>query len=329
MVKNIYSKSTPHTRIKHYDLLILGAGPAGLTAALYASCYNLNVAVISKLIGGTANLAEEVHNWPGYVGSGTELMKKFKEQGESFGARFLQAGIETVLKDENGFAVEFRQEDEIKVIHGKTLIIAFGTERKKLDLPGEKKFVGKGVSYCALCDGQLFRNKVVAVIGGADAAAKSALYLSEIAKKVYLIHRRDELKAEPVLIDKIKKKRKIEIYYNSIITKIEGKDRVEKIKVEKTENKKVKRFEADINGLFIEIGGKPVTEIFGGLGLKFDKNHIVTSKKMETSIDGVFAAGDATSGYLKQIVTAAGDGAMAAKSAYDYLRFEYKKEKKN
>jgi len=182
MVKNIYSKSTPHIRIKHYDLLILGAGPAGLTAALYASRYNLDVAVIGKLIGGTANLAKEVHNWPGFIGSGTELMKKFKEQGESFGAKFLQAEIDNVKKDENGFLVEFEQGDETKVIHGKSLIIAFGTERKKLDLPGEKEFVGKGVSYCAACDGQFFKNKIVAVIGGADSAAKAALYLSELAR---------------------------------------------------------------------------------------------------------------------------------------------------
>tara|TARA_Y100000310_G_scaffold263261_1_gene273389 strand:+ start:23925 stop:24911 length:987 start_codon:yes stop_codon:yes gene_type:complete len=327
MVKNIYSKSTPHIKIKHYDLLILGAGPAGLTAALYASRYNLNVAVVSKLIGGTANLAKEIHNWPGYIGSGTKLMEKFKEQGESFGARFLQAEVEGVSKDENGFVIEFGKNGDTKVIHGKALIIALGTERKKLDLKGEKGFVGKGVSYCAECDGQFFKKKVVAVIGGADSACKSALYLSDIAKKVYLINRREGLKCEPNLIDKVKSKRKIKVYYNSIITKIEGKESVEKVKVEQTENKKTENFDLSVNGLFIEIGGKPITIVIGALGLKFNGEHIITTKEMKTSVKGVFAAGDATSRYLKQIVTAAGDGAMAAKSAYDYLRFEYKKDK--
>ncbi|MAH45774.1 thioredoxin-disulfide reductase [Candidatus Pacearchaeota archaeon] len=327
MVKNIYKKSTPHRRIKHYDLLVLGAGPAGLTAALYASRYNLDVAVVGKLIGGTANLAEEVHNWPGYVGSGKDLMKKFKEQGEGFGARFLQAEIDNVEKDNDGFVIELKHDDEKKIIHGKALIVAFGTERRKLDLEGEDEFVGKGVSYCATCDGQLFRGKVVAVVGGADSAAKSALYLADVAKKVYLIHRRDELKCEPTLLGEIKKKRKIKVYYNSIITKIDGGEKVEEIKVEQTEDEKTEKFELDVNGLFIEIGGKPMTEIVGGLGLKFNNSHIVTTKEMKTSVDGIFAAGDATAGYLKQIVTAAGDGAMAAKSAYDYLRFEYEKEK--
>jgi thioredoxin reductase (NADPH) len=326
MVKNVYDISIPHIKIKHYDLLILGAGPAGLTAALYASRYNLNIGVIGKLIGGTANLAQEVHNWPGYIGSGKELMKKFKEQGESFGAKFLEAEIDGVKKDENGFIIELKQNGGTKVIHSKALILALGTERKKLDLEGEKEFVGKGVSYCATCDGNFFKKKVVAVIGGADSAVKSSLYLSEIAKKIYLIHRRAELKCEPALLDKIKNKRKIKVYYNSIITKIEGKNNVEKIKVEQIENRKTEKFELDVDGLFIEIGGKPLTDIVKELDLKFENKHIITTKEMKTSVKGVFAAGDATSGYLKQIVTAAGDGAMAAKSAYDYLRFEYGKK---
>ena len=155
MVEHIYSKGHPHHKIEHYDVLILGAGPAGLTAALYAARYNLKTAVIGKSIGGTAALAGEIENWPGYIGSGTNLIKKFKKQAGRFGARFLEAEVHNVKKDKNGFVLEL----EDKEIHGKALILALGSEHRKLEIEGEKEFVGKGVSYCATCDGLFFKNK--------------------------------------------------------------------------------------------------------------------------------------------------------------------------
>ena len=170
MVKS-YDRGTPHEEIEHYDLVVLGAGPAGLTAAIYAGRYNMKTLVIGKSIGGTANLAGEIENWPGYVGSGMELMVKFKEQAEKFGAKFLESEVEKVEKDDNGFVLHLMD----KEIHGKTLIVALGTEHRKLNIEGEKKYLGKGVSYCATCDGNFFRNKEVAVIGGANSAAKAAL----------------------------------------------------------------------------------------------------------------------------------------------------------
>ena len=211
MVNKIYPKNTPHNKMEHYDCLILGAGPAGLTAAIYAGRYNMSTAIVAKSIGGTANLAGELENWPGYTGSGMELMKKFREQAEKFGAKILQAEITNIKKDENGFVIEVNK----KEIHSKTLIITLGTEHRKLNVPGEKELLGKGVSYCATCDGNFFREKEVAVIGGANSAAKAALYLSDICKKVYIIYRREEMRCEPIIFEKLKKIKNIEFHYNS------------------------------------------------------------------------------------------------------------------
>lgn len=327
MVKNIYKKGTPHKNIQHYDVIILGAGPAGLTAALYAARYNLDVAVVAKSIGGTATQAGEIENWPGFMGSGTELMKKFKEQAEKFGAKYLENEVEIVKKDENGFVLELNHTSEKKEIHGKALIIALGTENRKLNIKGEKELLGKGVSYCATCDGMFFKNKTVTVIGGANSAAKAALYLSEVAKKVYIIYRKNEMRCEPVSLKKISNTKNIEVIYNSVPKKINGTNKVESIEIETTNNDKKetktkKTIETD--GVFIEIGATPAVDVVYGLKLKMEKDYIVTDKTTKTNVQGVFAAGDNTNNNLKQVVTAAAEGAIAAKSAYDYLRFEYK-----
>jgi len=321
MVKNIYLKKHPHEKIEHYDVLILGAGPAGLTAGIYASRYNLSVAVVGKTIGGTATQAGEIENWPGFIGSGNELMQKFKSQAEKFGAKFLEAEVDNVKKDNNGFVIEIKD----KEIHGKSLIVALGTENRKLNVLGEKEFLGKGVSYCATCDGMFFKNKVVAVVGGADSAAKAALYLSELAKKVYVIYRKNEMRCEPISLQKISKKKNIEIIYNSIPLKISGKNKVEKIEIETTkENLKKFKKELDVDGVFVEVGATPAIDVIKDLKIKVDKDYIVTDKNTKTNVAGVFAAGDITNNKLKQVVTASGEGAISAKEAYDYLRFEYK-----
>jgi thioredoxin reductase (NADPH) len=318
MVKHIYPKGERHDNIEHYDVLILGAGPAGMTAALYAGRYNLSVAVIAKSLGGTASLAGNIENWPGFIGSGLELMRKFREQTEKFGARFLEAEITSVKKDENGFILEIRD----KEIHGKTLIICLGTEHRKLEIPGEKEFLGNGVSYCATCDGLFFKNKNVAVVGGADSAAKAALYLADIAKKVYILYRKEQIRCEPVSFDKIKKKGNIEIHCFSNPVKIIGNKKVEKVEVEQIElDKKAKKYTLDIDGVFIEIGATPVVDIIKSLGIALDpQGQIITDKSAKTNVSGVFAAGDGTNNILKQVVVAAGEGAVAAKSAYDFVR---------
>lgn len=321
MVKQLYEKGTPHEKIEHYDVLILGAGPAGLTAALYAARYNLKTAVVAKSIGGTANLAGEVENWPGFMGSGKELMKKFHEQAEHFGAKFLEAEVTNVEKDENGFVLEINK----KELHGKALIIALGTEHRKLDIEGEKEFLGKGVSYCATCDGLFFKNKKVAVVGGADSAAKAALYLGDICEKVYVIYRREELRCEPINLEKLKSHKNIEIIYHSNPKKISGDKKVESLELLKQEpNKKDETLKLKVDGVFVSIGATPVVDIVENLNLDIDCGFIKTDCDGRTSIKGLFAAGDVSNNNLKQIVTAAGEGAISAKATYDYLKNEYK-----
>jgi len=316
MASYIYSKSLPHSKKEHYDLVILGGGPAGLTAAIFAVRYTLKTLVIAKKMGGTAAIAGEVENWPGLIGSGKEIMDKFKAQAEKFGAELFEAEVDNVEKDENGFVLEIKD----KEIHCKSLIIALGTENLKLNVEGEKEFLGKGVSYCAVCDGNFFKDKIVAVVGGANAAAKAALYLSDLAKKVYIVYRREKMRCEPTLFNKIKNKKNIEIYYNSVPLKILGDKKVSGFEIEQSEGKKANKINLAVDGIFVEIGATPVNEVVKSLGLKMEKDYIVVDREMKTNVLGVFAAGDNTNGKLKQIVTAAAEGAVAATSAYDYLK---------
>lgn len=321
MVKHIYPKGHPHDKIEHYDVLILGAGPAGLTAALYAARYNLHTAVIAKSIGGTANLAGEIENWPGFMGSGTELMNKFKQQAEKFGAKFLEAEVTKVERDENGFVFHVNSHE----VHGKAVIIALGTEHRKLEIPGEKDFIGRGISYCATCDGLFFRNKTVAVIGGADSAAKAALYLSEIAKKVYIIYRGNEMRCEPISFEKIKEKKNIEIYYNAVPTEVIGDKKVSALEISHTKKDTEEEIKLELDGVFIEIGAMPVMEMIKSLKIKTDKDgYIITDKSTKTNQKGIFAAGDNTNSTLKQVVVASAEGAIAAKATRDFLKYEYK-----
>ena len=323
MAENIYDKETEHEKIEHYDVLILGAGPAGLTAALYSGRYNLKTAVIAKTIGGTANLAGEIENWPGFKGSGMELMQKFRKQAEEFGARFIETEVADVEKDENGFIINIKQHSKEKVIHGKTLIIALGTEHRKLSIENEKELLGKGVSYCATCDGMFFKNKTTAVVGGADSAAKAALYLSDIAKKVYIIYRKNEMRCEPISLQKINKKDNIEIFYHSTPTKLvkDEQGKLKSVKISQETDNSEKEISLEIDGLFIEIGAVPVIEIVKNLNIDVDKKgYIITDKDAKTSLKDAFAAGDATNNNLKQVVTASAEGAIAAKSAHEYLK---------
>ncbi|MFZ5955182.1 MAG: thioredoxin-disulfide reductase [Nanoarchaeota archaeon] len=296
-----------------YDVLILGAGPAGLTAAIYCLRYNLRIIIISKANGSMMHSAGDIENWPGFIGPASELIKKFEEQAKKFGAEFLLSEIKSVEKTKKDFVIKTDSNE----IYGKSLILALGTEHNKLGIPGEKEFVGRGVSYCTICDGFFFKNKIVAVIGGGDSAAKSALYLSEIAKKVYLIVRKDKLKCEPILSEKISQSKNIEILFNSIASKIIGKTSVNQLEIKRTG----KNYVLDIDGLFIQIGSKPDDQLIKNLKLKTDeRGYIITDKESNTNVRGIFAAGDITNNKLKQIITSASEGAIAAKSAFDYLK---------
>lgn len=286
-----------------YDLIIIGAGPAGLTASLFAERYGLNTLILSEDIGGTANLAPLVENWPGIKSiSGFDLMKKFKEQVKS------PIKLEKVISIEKNkdFII---QTDKAKY-ESKTAIIATGTERKKLEAKNADKFEGKGISYCANCDAPLFKDKTVAILGGANSAVESALLLKKYAKKVYIIYRKEKLRADPNLVKKLKN---VEIIYNANVIEVKGDKFLSSIILE---NKK----EIKVEGIFVEFGGVPLTEMTKTLSLEYENNFIKVNASKETNIKGLFAAGDVINTPLRQIITAASDGAIAAFSAYNYCK---------
>jgi thioredoxin reductase (NADPH) len=243
-------------------------------------------------------------------------MQKFKDQAEKFGAIFHQGEIDSVSKDSDGFFVELGD----KVIHGKSLIIALGTEHKKLNIKGEKEFLGKGVSYCATCDAMFFKNKKVVVIGGANSAAKAALYLSDLAKEVSIVYRKTQMRCEPVSLKKIEKTPNIKIYYNSNPVEIIGDKKVRGLKISQEVNGKIGESLIETDGVFIEVGATPMTDVVKNINLDLCDGYIKTDKNMKTSVEGVFGAGDNTNNNFKQIVVSSGEGAVAAKSAYDYIK---------
>jgi thioredoxin reductase (NADPH) len=310
--------------MKKYDVIIIGAGPAGLTAGLYSARNGLKTAIISKDIGGTANSILRIENWPGYSGSGAELVKQFYEQVRKYEIDFIIEEVVSVESEkENGKLdksksknKEFIVKTKKQELGGKALIIATGTERKKLQIPGEVEFLGKGVSYCATCDAFFFKNRDVAVIGGSDCATTSALALADIAKKVYLIYRGEKLRCENINEERLNEKKNVEIFYNSFPLEILGKEKVEGLKI--MVNKKKEDIKLD--GIFIEIGSTPLGEFAKNINLKMDEEKFIhVNDNMKTSVEGIYAAGDVTNGNLKQVLVASSQGAIAAKSAYDWL----------
>lgn len=297
---------------KVYDLIIIGAGPAGLTAAIYAARYQMDCMVISPETGGSCTLAHDIENWPGFKGSGMELMQKFEEHVKSFNVPIKADEVKEIKKEDSTFTVSTEKERH----KAKTVIIATGTKRRKLEAPGEETFFGKGVSYCATCDALFFKDKVVGVVGGANAAAMAAQILSQNAKKVFIIYRKDRMRCEPVRLHDLENDPKIEFKYNANIKEIIGKEKLEKVSLDTGE-------ELQLDGLFIEIGGIPITAIAKDLGVELEKNQrIKVDKGMETNIPGIFAAGDITTGSneFNQIVTAAAEGAIAVLGAFNFIR---------
>ncbi|MDI3519041.1 MAG: thioredoxin reductase [Caldanaerobacter sp.] len=299
-----------------YDCLIIGGGPAGLSAAIYASRGKLNTVVFERSkIGGQAAITDDIENYPGSVeeATGPKIVKRMREQAESFGTCFVMEEVKKVELSEKIKKVITTK----GCYEGKTVIIATGAEHMKLNVPGEEEFIGKGVSYCATCDADFFTDLDVVVVGGGDSAVQEALYLTKFAKNVTIIHRRDKLRANKCLQDKAFKNPKIKFLWDSVVERIEGDGIVEKIIVRNVKTGELKEVKTD--GVFIFIGMKPSTEIFKGLIEMDERGYILTDENMRTNIEGVFAAGDCRAKLLRQIVTAAADGAIAAVAAERYI----------
>ncbi len=299
-----------------YEILIIGGGPAGLTAGIYGARSKRDTLIIEKLLpGGQAGLTDLVENYPGFPEGieGPDLVKRMEEQAKKFGADILIDEIVDLKLDGEEKEVVGRS----GIYRAKTVIISGGAEPRKLGVPGEKEFTGKGVSYCATCDGAFFENQDIAVVGGGDTAVQEAIYLTQFARKVTIIHRRDKLRATKILQERAFKNEKIDFLWNSVVTEILGNKRVEKIKVKNVKTGEEKIIEKD--GIFIYIGLIPNTEYLKGKIDLSPDGYIITDEEMKTNLPGVYAAGDIRKKSLRQIVTAVADGAQAAMSAVKYI----------
>lgn len=298
----------------NFDTIILGGGPAGLSAAIYASRGAVSTAIVDlNMLGGQPSNYLELENYPGFqVIGGYDLMEKFEEHADKFGVKkFPMQEIQTVdLKNKTIVTNEY----EFKA---KTIIIATGAQPMKLGVPGEKEFVGRGVSYCAVCDGAFYKNKVVAVVGGGNAAVEEAMYLTKFADKVYVIHRRNELRADKIVQERAFKNDKIEFIWDSVVKEIKGDNLVNTAVLENVKTKEISNL--SVNGVFPYIGMTPNVENISGQLQQDARGFIVTDETMATSVEGVFAIGDVRTTPLRQVITAAADGAIGAVYAVKYL----------
>ena len=294
-----------------YDLIIIGSGPAGLAAAVYAQRARLDALVIEKemMSGGQVLTTYEVDNYPGLPGiNGFDLGMKFREHADRLGARFAEDQVLQVEKTEEGFLVKGEKE----IYRTRTVLIATGAAHRKLGVPGEERLAGLGVSYCATCDGAFFRDKVTAVAGGGDVALEDAIFLSRICRKVYLIHRRDELRGAKSLQEAVMALDNVEILWDTVIEEIQGDGQVESLKLK---NKKTgEERDLPVQGVFIAVGITPNSQTFEGT-VEMDRGYIIAGEDCRTSVPGILAAGDVRTKQLRQIVTAAADGANAVTSA--------------
>lgn len=304
---------------KVYDIVIIGGGPAGMSAAIYAARYGLDTIIITEEVGGQVAKAGWVENYLGYTRiMGPDLVSKFEEHVKYYNVPIVIDSVENVELNGDLFRVYTVNGDEYT---GRAVIIAVGEKKRKLNVPGEDKFNGRGVSYCAPCDAPLFKDKVVAVVGGGDSAASAALLLTEYARKVYLIHRRNQLRAQKYYQDLLLRNPKIEIIWNTVVKELQGDKVLRKAILQRVDTNET--FELQIDGLFVEIGAEPPVELFRRIGLELSQDgYIKVNHLMETSVPGIFAAGDCvdlTPRDFRQIIVAAGQGALAAYSAYNYI----------
>lgn len=299
------------------DVIIIGSGPAGLTAGIYAARAELNFLVIEKnpLSGGQIINTYEVDNYPGIPGiSGFELADKFRKHCDRLGVTFAQGDVAGFELEGNIKKITL---DNGQVFHGKTIIIATGAIYRKLEVPGEVELTGMGVSYCATCDGAFFRNKTVAVVGGGDVALEDAIFLARLCEKVYVIHRRNEFRAARSIISKLLSLENVEVLWDSVVEQIEGKDYVESIKVKSLKDQQIKKI--DLAGVFVAVGNVPSSQVYQSLLDTDDSGYINADESCETNMPGVFAAGDIRTKQLKQVITAASDGANAITAVERYL----------
>ncbi|WJP98326.1 thioredoxin-disulfide reductase [Macrococcus bovicus] len=303
------------TEQKQYDVIIIGAGPAGMTAGLYAARANLSVVMVERgMPGGQMANTSDVENFPGFdLITGPDLSTKMFQHAQKFGAEYAYGDIKGIRVEGDDKIVSLGDKELV----GKAVIIATGAEYKKIGVPGENELGGRGVSYCAVCDGAFFKNRNLIVIGGGDSAVEEGVYLTKFADKVTIVHRRDELRAQKILQERAFKNEKVDFIWNSTLKTINEKDG--KVGSVTLVDKEGKESEVQADGVFIYIGMQPLTGPFLDLGITNEAGYIVTNEQMETAIPGIYAAGDVRVKTLRQIVTATGDGSIAAQNAQHYI----------
>lgn len=302
---------------KIYDVIIIGAGPAGMTAAVYTSRGNLSTLMIERgMPGGQMATTEDIENYPGFESIlGPDLSNKMFEHAKKFGAEYAYGDVDEVV--DKGDIKEVIVGDTVYQAY--VVIVATGAEYRKLGVEGEEELTGRGVSYCAVCDGAFFKNREIAVIGGGDSAVEEGMYLTRFADKVTIIHRRDELRAQKIIQERAFENDKIDFIWNAGVQSVNEKDgKIGSITLESTVNPgETSTFETE--GMFVYIGADPLTAPFKNLGILNEAGYVVTNEDMETSVPGIFGAGDVREKMLRQVVTATGDGSIAAQAAQKYI----------
>ena len=301
---------------KKYDVIVIGAGPGGLTAGLYASRTNLSVLILDRgIYGGQMNNTAEVENYPGFKSIlGPDLAEKMYQGATQFGAEYAYGSVEKV--EVNGDLKQVITDSE--TYEAPVVIIATGSQYRKLGVEGEVEYAGRGVSYCAVCDGAFFKDQPLAVIGGGDSAVEEGVYLAKLASNVNIIHRRDQLRAQKILQERAFANDKIDFTWDTVVTKINGDG--QKVTSVSIHNKKTgEDGELKVNGVFIYVGVIPLSEPFKELGITDEQGWIKTDELMQTSLPGVYAIGDVRAKELRQITTAVGDGSIAGQQAFNYL----------
>lgn len=300
-----------------YDLIIIGGGPAGITAGIYSARKKLKTLLLTKDFMGQTGKTNEIDNYLGFPNiSGLDLMKKFEEHLKKFSIEIKKEKVIKIEKKEQDFVVKTEQKQEFLA---KTIIIATGRDPRPLEVEGEKEFIGKGVSYCSICDAPFFQNKAVAIIGGGNSGLGAALDLAKYAKRIFIFEKSEKLLADEILQEQVKKESKIEIHLNTEIKKIEGNKKVQDLIYQDSKTKK--NYQVPMDGVFIQIGSVPATGFLKGL-VEFNQNDEIKCdfENCATSCPGIFTAGDVDDGKWKQIIVAAGEGAIAALSVYEYLQ---------
>jgi len=299
-----------------YDLIIIGGGPAGLSAAIYGARARLKTLVVEKMYaGGQAAITDRIENYPGFVEGigGMELTEAMKMQAERFGAKFVNGEAQRIIPKDDRFIVELKNEQ----LEANAVILAMGAEARKLMVKGEKEFTGRGVSYCATCDGAFYTDRKVVVVGGGDSAIEEALYLTKFAESVTVVHRRNELRATKILQERAFSNEKIKFLWDSVVEEVKGQEAVEEIVVKNIKTGEIISYPTD--GVFVAIGWEPNSGIVKGLVNLNERGYIITDENMATNVPGIFAAGDIREKSLRQVITAAADGAIAAVSAEKYI----------